>query len=499
MTETAVPTAREVRREVRAWRRGRADVRWIDVASDAYVALFGVLMVTAMAGNVVLALRRLADDACVGTCAEARSAAPWLVALAVALVALAFARLLGPVSSPPAANGWLISTPVDRGALLRPGWARTCALAFAGAALLLVLPAALAGFDGVAASAYAVAGGAGALACVGTAALSQVHGSAAARWLTWVVAGLLWAGLGLAATQELDMVPGAVATDPAGLAVPVALPAVLLPALVLLALALTWRTSAAMSGLSRRVLAQTEHLSPSLSGALSSLDLGLTYDVLLARRWGRDAQVRSRTGGPRGWSALVHRDLLRARRTPQPHVALAGMVLVPYAAAEADVGRAVVLVTTLVGLACGPALCAGLRVVVRTQGLARMFPLGRRDLRLAHLVVPGTTLLLFGLATTWTLLPRHPAGEAATLALACGLSSLAATVRWVTGKPPDYAAPLVSTPAGAVPTGVLGSALRGLDVWAVTALPLMLGPAGMIASMAISIAAIGYLVSDGPG
>jgi hypothetical protein len=186
-------------------------------------------------------------------------------------------------------------------------------------------------------------------------------------------------------------------------------------------------------------------------------------------------------------------------RTPQPFVLLAGLLLVPYAAAVAGAGRAVVLATTLVGLLGGPAMCAGLRVVVRTQSLTRMLPLRRQSLLLAHLVVPGTALLLFGLATTWTLLPTHPQGEAVTVALACGLSSLAATVRWVTGKPPNYAAPMVSTPAGGVPTGVFSSVARGFDVWALTALPLMFGPTGTIVSMAISLGALSYLVSDQAG
>jgi hypothetical protein len=482
-----VPTAREVRHEIRDWRRGRADLRWGEVLSDAYVALFCVVMVGAMGGNVVLRLRRLADDACVTSCAETRSAVPWLAALAVALLALGLARLLGPVFSPPAANAWLLSTPVDRGDLLRPGWLRTAALTISASALVLVVPAVLGGLARPDALVFLVAGSATALACVGVAALSQVHEHAASRWLTWLVTGTLWLALGLAATQELGAVPGL----PLG-------PALALAALVaLVATAVVWRARVAVGAVPRRVLGYTEHLSPSLSGALSSVDLGLMYDVLLARRWGRGAHVRTRTGGPLGWWALVHRDLLRAARAPQPYVLLAGLVLLPYAAVEADAGRAVVLATTLAGLLGGPALCAGLRVVVRTRSLARMLPMRRQSLLLAHVVVPGAALMAFALATTWTLVPVVPdTGSALTLAIACGLSSLAATVRWVTGKPPNYAAPMVSTPAGGVPTGVFSSAARGFDVWAFTALPLMFGQGGMLASATISIGVLAYLVSD---
>lgn len=481
-----VPTARSVRGEIRDWRRGRAELKWGEVISDGYIALFCIVMIGAMGGNVVLTLRQIADDSCTGSCTEVRSALPWLVALAVALLALGLARLLGPVFSPPAANAWLLSTPVDRGALLRPGWGRTGALSVAIATLALLAPAVLGGFSVVEGAVFVVAGGATALACVGIAALSQVHENRVARWLTWTVTAALWLLLGLSATQGA----GAVPRVPLGAGVAATV------LVVVVAAAVFWRARLGMSGVSRRVLGFTEHLSPSLSGALSSVDLGLMYDVLLARRWGRGAQVRTRTGGPLGWRALVHRDLLRALRAPQPFVLLAALVLVPYAAAEAGAGRAVVLVTTLLGFLGGPAMCAGLRVVVRTRSLARMLPLRRQTLLLAHLAVPGTALLLFSLATTPTLLAAADPGEAVNLAIACALSALAATVRWVTGKPPNYAAPMVSTPAGGVPTGVFGSVARGFDVWAFTALPLMFGTGGMMVSSVISIGVIAYLVSD---
>lgn len=481
-----VPTAREVRAEIRDWRRGRAELRWGEALSDGYIALFCVAMIGAIGGNVVLTLRRLADDTCVGACSDVRSAVPWLVALAVALLALGLARLLGPVFSPPAANAWLLSSPVDRGGLLRPGWWRTAALTVTLAGLVLLAPAVLGGFSLVEGAVFLVAGAATALACVGIAALSQVHEDRRSRWLTWVITAALWSALSLSATHSSGAVPGV--PFGAGLAVT--------GLAVLGAGALFWRARLEVARVPRRVLGYTEHLSPSLSGALSSVDLGLMYDVLLARRWGRRAHVRSRTGGPLGWWALVHRDLLRAVRTPQPFMLLAGLVLVPYAAAGAGAGRAVVLVTTLLGLLGGPAMCAGLRVVVRTQSLARMLPLRRQHLLLAHLVVPGTALLLFALASTWTLLPTGLSVEAVNVSVASWLSSLAATVRWVTGKPPNYAAPMVSTPAGGVPTGVFGSLARGFDVWAFTALPLMFGTGGVLVSTAISVVVIAYLVSD---
>lgn len=485
MIAVDAPRAGELRGQVREWRRGRAELNYWDIFSDAYIAMFTVVMVGSMAGNVVLNLRRLADVSCAGTCAQVRTLAPWLCALAVTALALGVARLLGPVFSPPAANAWLLSTPVDRGGLLRPGWLRIVALTLAGSCLALLAPALLGGFDLSAASAFVLAGSAASLACVALAALSQLHEHPAARWLTWLVTGSLWILLALAADNRLSGIPTAARTVVTAIAA----------ACLVLAAVLTWRAVTSLGSMSRRVLGQTEHLSPALSGALSSLDLGLMYDVLLARRWGKAAHVTSHTGGPLGWWALVHRDLRRAMRAPQPYVALAGMTLIPYAAASADVGRPVVLATTLAGLLAGPPLCAGLRVVVRTRGVARMLPLSDQALRSAHLVVPGTALVLFALGTTWTLLPVLPLDEAAVLALACGLSALAATVRWVTARPPDYAKPMVSTPMGAIPPGLFASLFRGFDVWAVTALPLTFGPIGTGVSVVISLGVVSYLVS----
>ena len=57
-------------------RAGRAAVG--EVLGDAYLALFSVAMVGSMAGNVVVTLRRLADDTCVDSCAQAREVSPWL-------------------------------------------------------------------------------------------------------------------------------------------------------------------------------------------------------------------------------------------------------------------------------------------------------------------------------------------------------------------------------------------------------------------------------------
>lgn len=482
------PTAREVRAQVREWRRGRAELHVWEVLGDAYVAVFTVVMVGSMAGSVVVNLRRLADSTCVDTCAQVREVAPWVTALGLVVLTLAGARLLGPVFSPPAMNGWVVSSPVDRGDLLRPALGRAVTVAAAVSAIGLLAPAVLGGLGVGVAALYVAAGVASCTAAVAWATRSQVREDGLARATTWVLAVTTWLLLGLAATGRLALPATPPWTVVAGVAV---------VASVVGVVGVAW-VARALPTVSRRVLARTEHLSPSLSGALSSLDLGLMYDVLLARRWGKGAHVTTHRGGPSGWWALVHRDARRVLRSPQPWLVLAGMALVPYAAASAGTGRATALVVTLGGLLAGPALCSGLRVVTRTDGLARMLPFTHPELRSAHLVVPGVGMLVYAAGTVGALSGGVPA-DTAVLALACGVSALAASARWVTAAPPDYAKPLVSTPAGGVPTGLMGSLFRGLDVWLLSGLPLLFPGWGAWVSLAISGAVLSFLVARGSG
>ncbi len=318
-----------------------------------------------MGGNVVLSLRSLADDSCVGDVrrgphGDALAGRDWRSPSSPS----GWPACSVPVFSPPAANAWLLSTPVDRGALLRPGWLRTVAAhARAAPPWCWSCRRCSAASPGTQAVAFVVAGSATALACVGD--RRPLPGPREPRSRAgspgWSPASL-WVGA-RASPRPRSSDASPPAARPRRGARRARRPG---------------RRRGSGGGpasrsavVPRRVLGYTEHLSPSLSGALSSLDLGLMYDVLLARRWGRGAHVRSRTGGPLGWWALVHRDLLRALRAPQPYVLLAGLVLLPYAAAEAGAGRAVVLATTLAGLLGGPPLCAGLRVVVRTRAAWR--------------------------------------------------------------------------------------------------------------------------------
>ena len=479
---------RELRADIRHWRRGRADATWGQVLEDAYVALFSALVLGAMLVNVVIGLRRELGVGCAGrACDDGRGLLPWLVALAAVLVVLSLARLFGPVFVTPAVGSWLLTTPLDRAALLRRRLLAT------GAAAVLVAPVVLAAatLGGLRASALVTLTLAATLlgiAAVAGAALAQERAGRGGAVLAGLLALVLWLlVLGLATGRS-----------PTSTGLPAALwwPGVLLLAVLAVALGVL-----AVRGLSRVRHDQATAggaLAPGVSGALASLDLALVHDLVLAHRWRAVEAVRSVRGGPTGFAALVWPDVVRLRRAPSRPLVLAAVVVVPYAAARIGAGRLTVLVAVLAGfLACLPLLSA-LRVLTRTPALLRMLPFPVATARGATVVVPGALLLVFGLALVPALHGAldEPWGDSVLAAVAVASVCLAAGARWVTGRPPDYSKPLVSSPAGAVPTNLYASALRGFDVALLGATPLLLSPdgTGAVGSLALSAAVLSYLL-----
>ncbi|WP_295658485.1 DUF6297 family protein, partial [uncultured Nocardioides sp.] len=163
----------DLRADIREWRRGRATATLTDVLQDVYVGVFAVVMLGAMVGNVVVGFRREADDLCVAAgCVAARAVLPWLTVTATLAALLALARLLGPLFTSPAAGAWLLSTPVDRSALLRRRLVLVSVVA-AVVAVLVALPATA--LTGLAPSVVALA-----TASVGVAGVGLVAVAAAA-------------------------------------------------------------------------------------------------------------------------------------------------------------------------------------------------------------------------------------------------------------------------------------------------------------------------------
>jgi hypothetical protein len=481
----ATARLRTLRRQMRVWRRGRADTRLVDAVSDAYVALFATAMLGSMAVSVVLNLRGVAGRQCTSlACSDARAALPWLFGAGLVAGALGVARLLGPMLVSPAVATWLLPTPLDRRALLRNRLAGTGAASLVLPAVLAAGAGVLAGFLLVETVSYAVCVGATCLIAVGVAAVCQVARSRAAQVLTWLLAGALWVGL---LVLTLDAVPVTISQPHSGTGWGVAV-----GVLSVLALVATQRAYAGLPRLSRDQLTPGGSLVPGLSGALAGLDFALVYDVLVARHWRSRSTVRVVRGRGHGPSALVWREVVRLRRTPQVLVVLGASLVLPYLGATLGLGLADLLVATTAGFLASIGLFSSLRVLSRTPGLVRSLPFTPAQVRTACLSVPAAVVLVWAVAGVPALAHALdvPDGEALALALAVGVTAVTAVVRWVSGRPPDYQLPLVTSPMGAVPTSVFVSAVRGFDALLLGSAPLLLAPTVTGAEISVGLDAV---------
>lgn len=511
--ETSTPRAElaDLRGDIRHWRRGRATATLGEVVQDVYVVVFAALLFGSMLVSVLVNVGDVLTGLCTASdCREARSVLPWATGLALVVAVLAACRLFGPVFVTPAAGSWLLTAPVDRGLLLRPRLAMAL-----GLATLAGLPAAavalLAGFDALASVWLAALTSLLGVAAAALAALFQGEpgrrqfdpeartragsgtsflpwvpaGPERTRALTWTLTGALWVVLLVLAIGR-----GPLVAEPSGWGGWAALAVACVGAV-----ALALPAVRSLARLRRREVSPGGVLAPNLSGALAMLDLALFYDVLLAHQARRRGSVRPLRGGPSGVWSLVWVDLSRLRRAPGSMAVLAGAVVLPYVAATAGLGRATVLVATLAGFLAGLPLLSGLRVLSRTPGMARNLPWGGGSTRRTAVLVPGLLLAAYGLACWPAVTDGIAPGTGMSVGLATGLAALSSAVRWVTGRPPDYGRPLVSTPAGGVPTNLYGSAFRGFDILVLTTVPLLLAETstGVLISIALSAAVLGYL------
>ena len=486
--------ARALRRQVRVWRRGRADTPVVEAIGDAYVAIFATLMLGSMTVSVILNVRSVAGAVCTSrTCEATRAALPLLSAVAVLAACLAVARLFGPMLVSPAVGSWLLASPVDRRTLLARRLAGSALVVLTLGALVSAGSAALAGYAGHEVLTYALSVGAACLLALAGACLAQAQDSRVTQVITWTLAAMLWLALVGLTTQLL---PSLTAPPPATLTAA----ALGLAAVGLLA---TVRAYVVLPRLRRDQLVPGGQLVPGLSGALAGLDLALVYDILLARRWLTRSTVKPVRGRGSGTSALVWSSLVRLRRSPAALLVLTAALVLPYLAAGLHLQRATILVATATGFLAGLGPFSGVRVLARTPGLARFLPMTGPEVLVAAVAAPGGCLVAWGLGTAPAL---HDAlgvrwGEALLVSIAVGVTSAAAAVRWMTGRPPDYRLPLVTSPMGAVPTSLYGSVARGFDVLILGSFPLLLAPnvTGAGISLALSGIVLSVLVARRPG
>ena len=485
MTRASRREVRELRQQVREWRRGRADTTLMEVLSDAYIAVFAICMLTAMAISAIHETRASIAASCTtADCSDARFSSAWLCITAALAATLAAARAVGPIQVSPAEGSWLLAAPVDRAAVLRPRLGLVVGVAALCSAVVGSVVAVLAGFAAPAVGLVAASATACGVAAAMFAALSQPRRGRTARVVTWMLGGATWAGLVLIAAGA---VPAAQAYRPLGTAAGLGVAG----AICVGALALMIAGARSLTSIHRNRLVPGGALLASLSGALAGLDLTMLYDILVARRWLTRATVRPVRSGPKGPWALVWRDVIRLRRSAATLLILTGAAVVPYVALVTDLGPLVVLTGALALFLTGLPMCSALRTTFRNPGLVRCFPMSRAAVRTACLAVPAALTVLWSAIT----LPAvHTATSPATWAgsafigLAMAISALAAMARWVLAPPPNYGQSLVSSPAGSIPPGLALSVFRGLDVLVLALAPILISPTVVGAAISLLLA-----------
>lgn len=456
---------------------------------DAYVGAFAALMLIAIAVSVLRGLGDLTQAGCGPGCEGARAVAPAAIALGALALLVSLARLVGPVFVSPAVGSWLLASPVDRRGLLAPRAVLGALALVVGLGAVVAGSATAAGWPSFTATALVVTS-----LLLGVAVLGGTVRAQATRW-GWV-SRLLVALPGVAAwVLLLLVVTGTVAgADPRATPRWVEPASALVVALLVpLAIVGVVLASRSLPLLPRSRVARAGGLVPAVSGALATLDLSLAWDVVSDHRWRGRGAVRPRRGRWSGTGALVMADLIRLHRDPGRLLRLALVAVIPLATRAAGADEVNILVVTLVGFVAGLPLLSSLRVIERSPGLTRMLPFPTRTARAAAVVVPLGLLAAYGLALIPALAPVE---GRPLLALAAGVAATTSAVRWMTGRPPDYSKPLVSTPAGGVPTNLYGSALRGFDMLLLTTAPMLISysTTGAWCSLALSAVVLSVLL-----
>ena len=217
-----------------------------------------------------------------------------------------------------------------------------------------------------------------------------------------------------------------------------------------------------------------------MQGAMFAMDFGLMRDILVEREAAERGHVRPRRGRGLGVSALIWRDAQRLVRFPKQVIGLLLSIVVPYAVAALGLGTLNPFVSSLVLLAALVPLLGTLRVLTRTRGLARAFPFKTSELRTAAMAVPGALAVLWCVSVVPAFLGlgsgvHHDLMTGVSQALITALAGCVAAVRWVSAKPVDYNQPLVQTGFGAMPPGMMGNLIKGIDMVALIVGPMLLG------------------------
>ncbi|MGW6129679.1 DUF6297 family protein [Cellulomonas sp. NPDC055163] len=471
-----LPRGRSIRRFTSATTNQRAGAGIGELLGDVYYAAIIAAIGIGIALGVTGTLREALPDAAESASGTTVWSLPGLslpalvVAVVVGLagVVLSLSGRLGPVSAGGPEATWWLPLPVERRGLLRPAVARVpAAAALVSGVAVGVLDAGVLAAPAGRVLPTVLAAALGAAVVVLGASLGQTLD--VSRRATSVAGDLVLAGAVL-----LAVVSGVAGWHPDGL--PAVTPLVLV-GLAVAAGALVVAVDLRLDRIPSRSLRAGGAVASQAVGAVVSLDtreLGRALtDASLPRR--RRASRLRIVRGPS--SALVVADALVVLRSPRRLVLLLATALVPVLVGTAPalagpVGFAIALVVG--GFVATTTAAEGARRAEMAPVLDRLLPLGARDVRLLRMVVPAVamiawSLVAFGVVGLW-----H--GDVPGW-LALGVAAVpvwaGAAVRAAYRPAPDWSAPLVSTPMGAIPTGVTAVLARGPDVLVLGLVPVL--------------------------
>lgn len=456
------------------WRKGRATRSIWQALSDGYVTVFTVAVIAAMLVGGIRAAQQSAAGCTTVGCQTARGLLPWLLLTGVMVAALGLTRLFGPVVASAAEGFWLLDAPVSRARVLRRRlWSVILAAGVLGA-VSGALVSLLTGLSGMPVLVWTVAAGLSAAALTAFAAAEQ----GAER--TWLVQ----AAQVVVSVAALAVMLAVIATAAGWIQLPLSVGrseqlAIWVMVLAAVVLVVSWVLAAQrLNNIRRARLVSGGDLMTGLQGAGFALDFALMRDILVSRHYQEVGQVKPVRGRGVGSRALVWRDVQRLWRNPRPLVLLAVSIVVPYALTALGVGRLTGPLSALVLFVIMIPFFDSLRVLSRTKGLARAFPMNSVDLRTAASTVPAILAGIWGLcaAPAFVFAANQPLSRAldgVLAALAVGAAGYLAGMRWVSAGPPDYNGPMMSTGAGAMPPGIMFNMVRGLDMVAVVTFPLI--------------------------
>lgn len=408
---------------------------------------------------------------------------------ALAALAGSLAARLGPVGVSDAGLRWWVSTAADRSGLLVASWWAALGTWTVGTAVAATLVVVVTGMPLTAGRLGAVAllGASTGALVVASVGLLQAGGRGRLAQRVADALVVLVPLLGAVAVvvgrirRDLDL-PGAVdraggaaGADPLSPPDALALVVTVLVVVAAVVAAVVWRRSLGRIGAS--VLAERAGTAQHAGASALSLDTRELTRALGRGRPARDRRASRRLRAARGpASALLVSEVLALVRAPGVllgAVALACAAVVAQQVPALGSGGGLVVVTAVVGLRAAQSGARGAAEADVVPALDAMLPLGARSTRLVRTVVPALTSAVVVVASlaaavrgldgalwSWVLL----------LALA-GAGFGAAAVRGAYRKPPDWSAPLLATPAGALPTGAVVSATRGPDLALLVVVP----------------------------